>query len=96
MKRLILMLVAALAAGLGSASAQGKFSGYMFGDYFYNIARDTSFRHAGVPGAAVGGQKDLQAFQFRRIYFTYDNDISETFTSRFRLESTCGPAGSCN
>ena len=87
MKRLILVLLVALTVGVGSTSAQGKFSGYMFGDYFYNVARDTSFRHAGVPGAAVGGQKDLQAFQIRRIYFTYDNDISENFTSRFRLES---------
>ena len=87
MKRLILLLLVALSVGVTGAFAQGKFSGYMFGDYFYNIARDTSFRHSGVPGAAVGGQKDLQAFQIRRIYFTYDNDISESFTSRFRLES---------
>ncbi|MBI4534669.1 MAG: hypothetical protein HY708_00225, partial [Ignavibacteriae bacterium] len=26
-------------------------------------------------------------FQFRRVYFTYDNDISEQFSSRFRLEA---------
>jgi len=87
MKRLFLTLVVMLAVGLTGAFAQGKFSGYMFGDYFYNIARDTSFRHGGVPGAAVGGQKDLQAFQIRRIYFSYDDDISESFASRFRLES---------
>jgi hypothetical protein len=87
MKRLFLMLLVALSVGLTGAFAQGKFSGLMFGDYFYNVARDTSFRHAGQPLAAVGGQKDLQAFQFRRIYFTYDDDISEHFTTRFRLEA---------
>jgi hypothetical protein len=53
---------------------QGKISGYMFGDYYYNLyspSNTTSF----------------QAFQLRRIFFTYDNDISEKFTSRFRLEA---------
>ncbi len=87
MKHLISLLLTALVFGVGSVPAQGKFSGYMFGDYFYNVARDTSFRSTGQKYAAIGGQKDLQAFQFRRIYFTYDNDISEKFTSRFRLEA---------
>ncbi len=90
MKRTVLMLFATGAIGWGGAHAQSKFSGYMFGDYFYNVARDTAFRSGAAPftkGAAVGGQKDLQAIQIRRIYFTYDNDISEMFTSRFRLES---------
>jgi hypothetical protein len=32
----------------------------------------------------------MQAFQFRRIYFAYDYDISEKFTTRFRLESDQG------
>lgn len=52
-----------------------KFSGLMFGDYFYNIdQRDTS-------------KKDLNGFQFRRIYFTTDFSISENFDARFRLEA---------
>ena len=90
MKRTILTLVGVCLIGWTGVHAQGKFSGYMFGDYFYNVARDTAFRSGAAPftkNAAVGGQKDLQAFQIRRIYFTYDNDISETFTTRFRLES---------
>jgi len=66
-------------------SAQSKFSGYMFGDYFYNVARDSGI--AAIPRAATGGEKSYQAFQLRRIYFTYDNDISEHFFSRFRLEA---------
>ena len=69
------------------AKSQGKFSGLMFGDYFYNVARDTTFRRTNLSNSAVSGQKDLQGFQFRRIYFTYDNDISEKFTTRFRLEA---------
>lgn len=65
--------------------AQGKFSGYMFGDYFYNVARDTSIAKLSNVSAASGG-KAFQAFQLRRIYFGYDNEISEQFTARFRLE----------
>ena len=54
---------------------KGKFSGYMFGDYYYNVQqRDTT-------------KKDLNGFQFRRIYFTYDYAISPKFDSRFRLEA---------
>lgn len=57
------------------AAPKGKFSGYMFGDYFCNIQqKDTS-------------KKDLNGFQFRRIYFTYDYAISDNFDSRFRLEA---------
>jgi hypothetical protein len=53
---------------------KGKFSGYMFGDYFYNIQqKDTS-------------RKDLNGFQFRRIYLTYDYAIAPNFDTRFRLE----------
>jgi hypothetical protein len=69
----------------GETFAQSKFSGYMFGDYFYNVARDSGI--ASIPKTATGGEKSFQAFQIRRIYFTYDNDISEHFVSRFRLEA---------
>jgi hypothetical protein len=74
-------------AGVHGLFAQGKFSGYMFGDYFYNVARDTVFKRTNLANSAVNGQKDFQGFQFRRIYFAYDNDISEKFTTRFRLEA---------
>ena len=86
-RSLPILLALALSFGAASTLAQGKFSGYMFGDYFYNVARDTSFRHTNLPNSAVNGQKDFQGFQLRRIYFAYDNDISEKFTSRFRLEA---------
>jgi len=88
MRKIALLALCVAMFDIAGAFAQGKFSGYMFGDYFYNVARDTTFKGANAPkNAAVGGQKDLQAFQLRRIYFTYDNDISESFTTRFRLES---------
>jgi len=64
---------------------KGKISGYMFGDYFYNAARDTGISSLG--NIVNGGKKDLNGFQLRRIYFSYDYDISETFDTRFRVEA---------
>ncbi len=63
----------------------GKFSGYMFGDYFYNILRDSTIED--INNKAQFGEKDLNGFEFRRIYFTYDYKISDKFSTRFRLES---------
>lgn len=68
----------------GGARA-GKFSGYMFGDYYYNLQRDANL--ASQTNVATPGTTAMQGFQFRRIYLTYDNDIAEQFTSRFRLEA---------
>jgi hypothetical protein len=74
---------------VSSAFAQddsgGKFSGQMFGDYFYNVMRDSTISN--IPNTALSGKKDLNGFQFRRIYFTYDYKISDKFSTRFRLES---------
>lgn len=64
---------------------EGKFSGLMFGDYFYNILRDSTFNNLNNTG--LTGIQDLQGFDFRRIYFTYDYRIAEEFSTRFRLES---------
>ena len=52
-----------------------KFSGLMFGDAFYNIDNIDITK------------KDLDGFQFRRIYITTDYIISEDFDARFRLDA---------
>lgn len=54
--------------------AGGKFSGYMFGDYYYNIQHHNP------------DIKDQNGFWFRRIYFTYDYIIGSGFSTRLRLE----------
>ncbi|MFI5237814.1 MAG: hypothetical protein ACHQLA_07750 [Ignavibacteriales bacterium] len=64
---------------------EGKISGLMFGDYFYNILRDSTIDNLNNTG--LSGIQDLQGFDFRRIYFTYDYTISEEFSTRFRVES---------
>jgi hypothetical protein len=91
MKKMLAVSTFLILAGLSVAVSQGKFSGYMIGDYYYNVMRDSSFNHTAPSNAAsassAAGPKAFQAFQFRRIYFAYDNDISEQFTTRFRLEA---------
>lgn len=81
----ILLLATLVAKIAAQENSSGKFSGYMFGDYFYNIQRDAGI--SSFSNVALQGKKDDQAFQFRRIYFTYDYDISATFSTRFRLEA---------
>ncbi|MFZ2323006.1 MAG: hypothetical protein WAV89_04830 [Ignavibacteriaceae bacterium] len=66
-------------------TSSGKISGYMFGDYFYNVLRDSTLDN--INNKALFGNKDINGFSFRRIYFTYDYQISEKFNTRFRLES---------
>lgn len=83
--RRFLCFIALTALLSNAAPSQGKFSGYMFGDYFYNFARDTAI--GSLANVANGGAKSFNGFQLRRIYFTYDNDISDRFTARFRLEA---------
>ncbi len=52
-----------------------KLSGLMFGDLFYNA---NAINHA---------NKDLNGFQFRRVYITTDYTINDQFSTRFRMES---------
>jgi hypothetical protein len=85
MKLLFYIVLLFLFSGVTKNSAQGKFSGLMFGDYFYNIERDSGIDT--LKNTALTGKKDLNGFQFRRIYFTYDYKISDDFDSRFRIEA---------
>ncbi|MGA3286250.1 MAG: hypothetical protein ABSD46_02360 [Bacteroidota bacterium] len=91
MKKTLPIIASLILLSSTAIFGQGKFSGYMFGDYYYNVGRDSSFNHTPPSNAAssssAAGPKAFQAFQLRRIYLTYDNDISEQFTTRFRLEA---------
>lgn len=71
--------------GLAQEPSHTRVSGVMFGDYFYNITRDANL--SSLPNIATTGKTAEQALQFRRIYFTYDSDISGDFSARFRLEA---------
>ncbi len=71
---LISVLVLLIFSATGMGMAQGKISGYMFGDYFYVLnSHDSSL-------------KGQNGFWFRRIYFTYDHKLPSDLAVRFRLE----------
>jgi len=61
----------------------GKFSGLMFGDYYWYFDRHQDGISTSDP-TPVEGQHGLW---FRRIYFTYDFTYNEQLTTRFRLEA---------
>lgn len=63
------------------AQTVSKIKGVFFGDYYYNA------RHH------VAEQKDLNAFSIRRIYFTFENNLTKDIKTRFRLESSHGDFG---
>ena len=60
----------------------GKFSGLMFGDYYWYYERHRDGISSDDP-TPVEGQHGLW---FRRIYFSYDFTYSDSLTTRFRLE----------
>jgi hypothetical protein len=86
MKKAILfsaVLLLAVAIPVAHA-ANGKVSGYMFGDYYYVAAADD---------AATLSEKQ-NAFQLRRVYFTYDQEIDEGISTRLRFEAKDAGFGS--
>jgi len=74
-KNLILFLVIGLLLLPASLlKGEGKFSGLVFGDYYFAVAHHDK---------AVEGNN---GFWLRRVYFTYDNALSDKYAMRFRLE----------
>jgi hypothetical protein len=65
-----------------SGFPSGKFSGLMFGDYYWYYDRHQDQISSTDP-TVIKGQHGLW---FRRIYFAYDLSFSESLTTRFRLE----------
>ncbi len=82
---LFIPLIAIVVAQSGYGQDKGKLSLLAFVDYFYNVQRDPAF--GSFSNTALSGGEAFQAFQFRRIYFTYDYAVSEDVSSRFRLEA---------
>ncbi|MCH8033826.1 MAG: hypothetical protein IH950_08755 [Bacteroidetes bacterium] len=68
------LLINTLGQDKKEEESSGKFSGYMFGDYYY-------FFKDHKPGL-----NDQRGIWFRRIYFTYDYKINSSFSTRLRLE----------
>jgi len=76
---------------------RGKISGYLFGDYYFNVVGDPRHAYnaagadtigkANIDAAAKPITRDLNGFQIRRAYFQLDNDLSIKYSTRFRLEA---------
>ena len=71
---ILILLLGTAATVLAQDKPSGKFSGYMFGDYYW-IAKnhDTDI-------------EKMNGFWLRRVYFTYDKTLSDAFSTRLRLE----------
>jgi len=76
MKKLILLVSVVLVLSLpsGFSYAQESFKGYMFGDYYYVVSHSNE------------DYEGRNGLRFRRIYFTYDNKLTEKIKMRLRLE----------
>ncbi len=80
-----LLLTLAAVAVMGQTPAQNvtnKFDGVVFSDYFYNVKNSNP------------AEKNKDGFTFRRIYFTWENNITTDIKWRFRLESESNGWGS--
>src|SRR6187200_11071 len=64
--------------------SQGKFSGLVFGDYFYKVQGDSSANL----GEYSPYSRDFQAFDIRRMMLIYEHTISEKFSAGFSLEGS--------
>ena len=77
MKKTMAFVTLMLGWVFAAQAQEGKVKGLMFGDYYYVLAADEA------------DTKSLKrnAFQFRRLYLTYQSDIATDFAIRFRLEA---------
>ncbi len=67
---------------VGHTQSVSKIDGVIYSDYYYNLKN------------SVASEKDRNAFQYRRIYFTFENNITSAIKFRFRLESESNSYGS--
>jgi hypothetical protein len=88
-------MAAAAVTSTGPDYPRGRISGYMFGDFYYNVTGnpnhvyDASGNDAGkayIDATNVPITQDLNGVNLRRVYFQLDNDLSAKYSTRFRLE----------
>ena len=74
--RIDILILICLLLNSSSVASENKedISGYFFGDYYY------------VSKAHDDRLEERNGFQYRRVYFTYEKDLSAELSMRFRLE----------
>ena len=85
MRKISICLVVLSLVVPARSQMQGRFSGLTYFDYYYNIERPAN--QSLLSNAAVNGPKDLQGFQIRRLFFTYDDDLSKEFATKLRMDA---------
>ncbi|MBN2029073.1 hypothetical protein JW824_02415 [bacterium] len=70
-----ILLVSIVRPDRGYGLTTSIIKGLVFADYYYGIKNHDS------------SLKNQNAFQFRRVYFTFENNITENVRIRFRIES---------
>jgi hypothetical protein len=80
MKKFLLLTLLALLIW-GSTQLPAAISAYAFGDYYFVLKH-----HAVDPITKNNLYEDQNGFWLRRIYLTYDSDISDKLKARARLE----------
>jgi hypothetical protein len=73
-KSILILMMFILTLSVTWLKGEGKFSGLMFGDYYYVLANHDD------------SVENNNGFWFRRIYFAYDNSLTDKIAMRFRLE----------
>ncbi|MBN2201164.1 hypothetical protein JW777_04355 [bacterium] len=79
---LIAACIALGSAAAGLAQSTSVINGTVFADYYYNYK------------SATASEQDRNAFQLRRVYFTYENNINADLKVRVRFESESNAYGS--
>ncbi len=90
MRRTYAFAALLLFAGVSFGQNLPKFSGLFFGDYYYVLGHDaanTSVNPTSIYSTTGALTKDMQAFDYRRIYLTAAYDFAQDFTAQFRFES---------
>lgn len=70
----VMTMLAATAEAQITVGNSGEINGRVFGDYYW------------IPLNHNADLEGNNGFWFRRIYFTYNHELSESFSGRFRLE----------
>jgi len=82
--QLVLVITLLFSITGGNSQNLSRINGVVFLDYYNNLSHHDA------------AQKNISAFQYRRIYFTFENNITKDIKFRFRLESAHGEFGSTN
>lgn len=73
-KKLSMFLMLTVLLAIAASPVKAAVSAYAFGDYYFILNSNTA------------AQENQHGLWLRRVYFTYDADISDKIKARFRLE----------